>query len=99
MSTLDDNYLILFNGEIYNHQELKNDLLKKGYKFRTNHSDTESLLYLLIDKGIEAVQLLRGQFSFVLDKKNNTLLLARDRVYQKSLFLQKIIILSVLVLI
>ena len=87
MSTSDDNYLILFNGEIYNHQELKNDLLKKGYKFRTNHSDTESLLYLLIDRGIEAVQLLRGQFSFVfLDKKNNTLLLARDRVGQKPLF-------------
>ena len=70
MSTLDDNYQILFNGEIYNHQEIKNDLLKKGYQFLTNHSDTEALLYLLIDKGIEAVKLLRGQFSFVfLDKK------------------------------
>ena len=87
MTSSDNNYLILFNGEIYNHKEIRQELLKKGYEFHTNHSDTESLLYLLIEKGEEAIKTLRGQFSFVfLDKKNQNLLLCRDRVGQKPLF-------------
>ena len=90
MTSSDNNYLILFNGEIYNHKEIRQELLKKGYEFHTNHSDTESLLYLLIEKGEEAIKTLRGQFSFVfLDKKNQNLLLCRDRVGQKPLFFSK----------
>jgi len=73
------NYIIVFNGEIYNYLELKKDLEKK-YKFRTN-SDTEVLLNLYIEKGENCVKDLRGMFAFVIyDKKNDKLFCARDRL-------------------
>ena len=67
-------------------QQAERALLCRGRQ----RADTESLLYLLIEKGEEAIKTLRGQFSFVfLDKKNQNLLLCRDRVGQKPLFFSK----------
>ena len=73
-------YSLVFNGEIYNFHELKNDLLVKGHTFRTS-SDTEVLFYLLIDKRADALKDLRGCFSFAFyDKDEDYMLLARDRM-------------------
>ena len=81
--------LIMFNGEIYNHSELRDYLLGKGCTFSTSHSDTEVLLKGLSQEGIDFVNKLRGQFSiFFLDKTKNQALLIRDRVGQKPFLLQ-----------
>lgn len=73
------NYLIVFNGEIYNFLELKKRLEGK-YKFKTN-SDTEVLLNIYIEKGEECLKYLRGMFAFAIyDKKKNKLFCARDRL-------------------
>lgn len=67
------NYLLLFNGEIYNHIELKNELLSNGFVFNTT-SDTEVLFYSLISWGEKAIPKLNGIFSFVfIEKKDEEL--------------------------
>ena len=87
MISSDDNYVLFFNGEIYNHKELRNFLVKKGYSFKSSHSDTEALLNTFINYELEAPKKLRGQFSFVIfDKKNQTFYLCRDRLGQKPLY-------------
>lgn len=79
-------YWITFNGEIYNYQELKNDLKKKGHKFQTL-SDTEVILEGYKAFGINIVDKLIGMFAFALyDAKNNTLILARDHFGKKPLY-------------
>jgi asparagine synthase (glutamine-hydrolysing) len=83
----DNNYVIIFNGEIYNHLDLRNDLVE--FSFRTL-SDTETLLNLYIKYGEEMFEKLDGMFAFaILDKKNNQLILARDRAGKKPLYLYK----------
>jgi len=78
------NYSLIFNGEIYNHLELRAKLENKRYK---GHSDTETLLYFLIEKGITAINELNGIFSFVFyDKKNRKLFMARDPYGVKPLY-------------
>ena len=78
--------ILMFNGEIYNHRELRRDLEKK-IEFITDHSDTEVVLNGIYIHGIEFVKKLRGQFSFFyLDKKKKKIYLARDRVGQKPLY-------------
>lgn len=73
-------YMLVFNGEIYNHHELRTAMAEKGYHFETR-SDTEVLLYLLIEKGKAALQYLRGCFAFAFyDSETDYLLLARDRM-------------------
>lgn len=73
-------YILIFNGEIYNYQELKNALLKKGVVFQTS-SDTEVLLYHLIEHGEKGIQDLNGCFAFAFyDTIEDELLLARDRM-------------------
>lgn len=73
-------YTLIYNGEIYNYQELKNGLLKKDYSFQTS-SDTEVLLYHLMDQGAEGIKSLNGCFAFAFyDKEEDELLLARDRM-------------------
>ncbi len=73
-------YSIIYNGEIYNFQELKNDLLKLDYQFQTS-SDTEVLLYHLIENGTSAINDLEGCFAFAFyDKEKDELLLVRDRM-------------------
>jgi len=86
MTSGDQNYILMFNGEIYNHQELRKSL-EKQVKFRTSHSDSEVVLNGLITHGISFVKELRGQFSiFFLNKKENTCYLIKDRFGQKPLY-------------
>lgn len=74
----DDTKAILFNGEIYNYQEIKKDLVKNGHKFKTN-SDTEVLLHGYEEYGSKLLNMLRGMFAFVIyDIKDNKLFGARD---------------------
>ncbi len=80
-------YVIVFNGEIYNHLEVRQKINK--YIFKTN-SDTETLLALYIEYGISAFNMCDGMFALVIfDKLNNKLILARDRVGKKPLYLYK----------
>ncbi len=82
----DENLAIVFNGEIYNYRELKADLEKKGYRFKTN-SDTETILLAYQEYGSEAVKKLRGMFAFAIwNFREETLFLARDRIGKKPLF-------------
>ena len=86
MTSSDQNYILMFNGEIYNHQELRKSL-EKRVEFRTSHSDSEVVLNGLITHGISFVNELRGQFSiFFLNKKENTCYLIKDRLGQKPLY-------------
>lgn len=73
------NYALLFNGQIYNYQDLKNDLLKEGTIFFKTASDTEILLHHLIKHGEEGIKDLDGDFAFAFyDVKEDKLILARD---------------------
>ena len=77
---------IIFNGEIYNYQELRNNLLGKGIGFSTN-SDTEVILKGIESEGISFINRLEGMFAFAIyDKKQQTVLLARDRLGEKPLY-------------
>ena len=79
--------MLMFNGEIYNHAELRKDLENQGLKFNTSHSDTETLLNGLSYYGINFVNKLRGQFAIAFfDEKKSKLYLVRDRVGQKPLY-------------
>ncbi|PKP09180.1 MAG: asparagine synthase (glutamine-hydrolyzing) [Bacteroidetes bacterium HGW-Bacteroidetes-4] len=78
-------YTIVFNGEIYNYQELRTYLIKKGLPLKTQ-SDTEVLLYLYIIEGSKCLDKLRGFFAFaVYDNRDNTFFMARDRIGIKPL--------------
>jgi asparagine synthase (glutamine-hydrolysing) len=78
---------IVFNGEIYNHKEVRETLLKKGYIFKTDHSDTETIIYAYKEWGKEFIYKLRGMFAFVIwDSQKDTLLLYRDRTGIKPLY-------------
>ena len=71
---------ISFNGEIYNFAELRRDLIKRGYQFRTS-GDTEVIVNLYQEFGEACVQHLRGMFAFAIwDARSDTLFLARDRI-------------------
>ncbi len=82
----DNNYTITYNGEIYNFQEIKEKLIEKGIKFRTN-SDTEVLLNSYIYWGETFIKKLNGMFAFVIfDKKNKEVFVGRDRFGVKPLY-------------
>lgn len=82
------NYVIVFNGEIYNHLSLREECLK-DFTFTTN-SDTETLLYLYIKYKDKMFDMLDGMFAFaILDKDRNKLILARDRAGKKPLYMYK----------
>lgn len=82
----DDGLVIVFNGEIYNYIELRNDLIRLGYVFHTA-SDTEVILKLYRHYGAEGIPLLNGMFAFILyDKNKQELLVARDHFGIKPLY-------------
>jgi asparagine synthase (glutamine-hydrolysing) len=86
ISNEDKTIWVIFNGEIYNYQELRKSLIQRGHRFTTD-SDTESIVHLYEDKGIEFVDHLRGMFAIALwDEKQKQLILARDRLGIKPLF-------------
>ena len=79
-------YIIVYNGQIYNTKELKQELIQNGFEFKTR-SDTEVLLKAFIHYGKEVVYHLNGIFSFAIwDSKNQELYLARDHFGVKPLF-------------
>jgi asparagine synthase (glutamine-hydrolysing) len=82
----DGNVLVVFNGEIYNHEALRRELSSAGHQFRTR-SDTEILVHLYEDHGERMFERLRGMFAFAIwDRRHRRLLLARDHFGQKPLF-------------
>jgi len=86
MSTQDKSAWITFNGEIYNFQELRKDLINKGYHF-SSQTDTEVVLYLYKEYGEKCLDHMRGMFAFgIWDADKSTLFLARDRIGKKPLF-------------
>jgi asparagine synthase (glutamine-hydrolysing) len=86
MTYLESNVHIVFNGEIYNYKELKENLKKGGHVFRTT-SDTEVILAMYMKYGMDAFQYLRGMFAIGLwDEKRNRGLLIRDQYGIKPLF-------------
>ena len=87
MTDHENKFVIVFNGEIYNFDSLRNEILQSGGRFLTSHSDTEAILEGYKIWGTDVLNKLEGQFSFVIfNKVNKTLFLARDRVGQKPLF-------------
>lgn len=79
-------YSLIFNGEVYNYKELREELVNKGYKFLTD-SDTEVLLYALVEQGVSILKRIVGMFSFVFyNREEEQLLLARDAFGIKPFF-------------
>ena len=86
LSNEDGTVWIVFNGEIYNYQELRRDLQRRGHVFRTE-SDTETIVHLYEDLGPRCVDRLRGMFGFAIwDTRRRQIMLARDRLGIKPLY-------------
>ena len=87
MRTADDALVITFNGEIYNHAELRKELENAGHRFQTDHSDTEVLLYGYRQWGPALLDRLNGMWAFaIFDRNKNEVFLSRDRFGKKPLF-------------
>lgn len=83
----DESVCVVFNGEIYNHLELRRELEAKGHRFATDHSDTEVLVHGWKEWGEDLPLKLNGMFGFaVWDKTQKSVFLARDRFGEKPLY-------------
>lgn len=86
MSNEDGSCWVVFNGEIYNHRQLRTRLIGRGHVYRTT-SDTETILHACEEFGTGALSMLEGMFAFaVYDSRRRELLLARDRLGKKPLY-------------
>jgi asparagine synthase (glutamine-hydrolysing) len=86
MTNEDGTIHIIFNGEIYNHADLRPGLIARGHRY-ASASDTETIIHLYEERGARAVEELRGMFAFAIwDDNQNRLLLARDRLGIKPLY-------------
>ena len=86
MYSFDKNIVIVFNGEIYNYIELRNELISYGHRFQTR-SDTEVIIKSYLQWGFDCQNKFNGMWSFALwDKKKEQLFLSRDRIGEKPLF-------------
>ena len=86
ISNEEENLWIVYNGEIYNHRELRSQLEARGHRYRTK-SDTETMVHLYEEYGRECVQHLRGMFAFAIwDCRLRRLFVARDRLGIKPLY-------------
>ncbi len=86
LSNEDGSLWIVYNGEIYNHADLRRQMLARGYVYRTQ-SDTETIVHLYEEYGKDCVQHLRGMFAFVIwDKNRRILFAARDRLGIKPFY-------------
>ena len=86
ISNEDGSIWVVFNGEIYNYQELRRDLIARGHTFHTT-SDTETLIHLYEEEGVAGISKLRGMFAYAIwDGRDRSLLLVRDRFGKKPLY-------------
>ncbi len=86
MPYMDGRYMLTFNGEIYNYIELRNDLKKDGYTFKSD-SDSEVIIAMYDRYGVDSVKQLRGMFAFVIwDTNEQTMFAARDMFGIKPLY-------------
>jgi asparagine synthase (glutamine-hydrolysing) len=86
ISNEDGTLWIAFNGEIYNHLTLREQLIARGHRYRTN-SDTETIIHLYEEYGRDCVNYLRGMFAFAIwDARQRSLFVARDRLGIKPLY-------------
>ena len=82
----DETIWIVFNGEIYNHAELRGDLESRGHRYRTR-SDTETIVHLYEQYGRDCVKYLRGMFAFAIwDGRSRSFFAARDRLGIKPFY-------------
>jgi asparagine synthase (glutamine-hydrolysing) len=82
---------VVFNGEIYNFAELREELTTLGHRFRTSHSDTEVLVHGYQQWGLDLFERLNGMFAFVIwDRRRRQLVVARDRAGEKPLYLARL---------
>ena len=87
MASPDGRHVIVFNGEIYNHQNLRTELETLGHAFQTSHSDTETILVGYAAWGPDVIDRLNGMWALaILDQRDKTLFLSRDRFGKKPLF-------------
>lgn len=86
MTNEDGTVWLVFNGEIYNHQDLREILLNKGHIYKTK-TDSETIIHLYEEFGVNCVDHLRGMFAFAIwDNNKKQLFIARDRLGEKPLF-------------
>src|SRR5205814_81523 len=86
LSNEDGSIWVIFNGEIYNHADIRPGLEARGHRYRT-HSDTETIVHAYEEWGDDCVQRFRGMFAFAIwDTRKQRLLLVRDRLGVKPLY-------------